>query len=193
MNLVSDCSMDLGLNWVDISDHHHEADIGLEWVDISEPELSTDIGLHWHDISKPELKADLGIEWHDISETKLDGDIGLHWHDMHFEEMHIEAGPCDCDDLGDAMLLQEQETPLNLSGHVDNAYDEYYHHDPIQDDRLGGEIHTFHESLADFFPDGQDHFDVPLNLQYEGNSGANVWFPMEEGENWLQPRGRRVE
>ena len=107
VNLVSDCSMDLGLNWVDISDHHHEADIGLEWVDISEPKLSTDIGLHWHDISKPELKADLGIEWHDISETKLDGDIGLHWHDMHFEEMHIEAGPCDCDDLGDAMLLQE--------------------------------------------------------------------------------------
>ena len=87
----------------------------------------------------------------------------------------------------------QTRTAHNLSGHVDNAYDEYYHHDPVQDDRLGGEIHTFHESLADFFPDGQDHFDVPLNLQYEGDSGANVWFPMEEGENWLQPRGRRVE
>ena len=87
----------------------------------------------------------------------------------------------------------QARTAHNLNGHVDNAYDEYYHHDPIQDDRLGGEIHTFHESLADFFPDGQDHFDVPLNLQYEGDSGANVWFPMEEGENWLQPRGRRVE
>ena len=34
---------------------------------------------------------------------------------------------------------------------------------------------------------------MPMNLQYEGDEGSNVWFPMTEGENWLQPRGRRVE
>ena len=34
---------------------------------------------------------------------------------------------------------------------------------------------------------------MPMNLQYEGDEGSNIWFPMTEGENWLQPRGRRVE
>ena len=95
----------------------------------------------------------------------------------------------------DTPLVEHYQTRTahNLSGHVDNAFDQYYHHDAVQDDRPGGEVHTFHESLAVFFPDGQDRFDVPLNLQYEGDSGANVWFPMEDGQNWLHPRQRRVE
>ena len=190
--------MDLGLNWVDFSTYEHNHDIGLEWVDLSEPHLSHDIGIEWVDISEPELNADIGLEWVDMSETKLDGEIGLEWHDIEMEEMHIEPGPCDCDNLGDAMLLQEEghfDDPLvehyqprtahNLANAMthdlhwnDNHYDTLQHHDHAeiehdlyqgQDDRLGGEIHAFHESLSDFFPNGEPYFPEPINLMQEMN------------------------
>ena len=81
----------------------------------------------------------------------------------------------------------------------DAHYDELQHHDhaEIEHDLWqndGSEVHAFHESLSDFFPDGSPYFPEPINLMQEmRQEDENVWFPMTEGEDWLMPRARRVE
>ena len=81
----------------------------------------------------------------------------------------------------------------------DAHYDQLQHHDhaEIEHDLWqndGSEVHAFHESLSDFFPDGSPYFPEPINLMTEmRQEDEDVWFPMTEGEDWLMPRARRVE
>ena len=96
--------------------------------------------------------------------------------------------------------------PVNLANAMshdlhfdDDHYDQLQHHDhaEIEHDLWqndGSEVHEFHESLQDFFPNGSPYFPEPINLMQEmRQEDENVWFPMTEGEDWLMPRARRVE
>ena len=78
----------------------------------------------------------------------------------------------------------QPRTAHNLQEHSGSLYDDLHHEDYFIHDEHE-QVHTFFEDLSDFFPNGERQFPMPMNLQYEGDEGSNVWFPMTEGENWL--------
>ena len=80
--------------------------------------------------------------------------------------------------------VNREIVPVNLAEHSGSLYDDLHHEEYFPHDEHE-QVHTFFEDLSDFFPNGERQFPMPMNLQYEGDEGSNIWFPMTEGENWL--------